>query len=306
MTRTISPLLDSALAPQDNKGVFLDASQREAAFQTCAHTVRRLDPDRYFATLFVPQPQREALFALYAFNAEIARIRDVISDPMPGEIRLQWWRDAIMGEARGDVQSHPIAGALLEVMSHYHLPPQAFLAILDARTFDLYDDPMPTLHDLEGYCGETCSLLMQLACLILGGNASSHTADVAGHAGVAYALTGVLRNFLLHCARGQMYLPIDVLARYGLTPQDVFSRMQPQALAQVFQELRGLAKEHLAFAQKALAHLDSEQRAAFLPLALVEPALERLEKNSARPYDALPERAQWRKQWTLWRASRNV
>jgi 15-cis-phytoene synthase len=306
MTRTISPLLDSALAPQDNKGVFLDASQRDAAFQTCAQTVRRLDPDRYFSTLFVPQPYREALFALYAFNAEIARIRDVISDPMPGEIRLQWWRDAIMGEARGDLQSHPIAGSLLDVMSRYRLPPQAFLAILDARTFDLYDDPMPTLHDLEGYCGETCSLLMQLACLVLGGNASSHTADAAGHAGVAYALTGVLRNFPLHLARGQMYLPVDVLTRYGLTPQDVFSRTQPQALAQVFQELRTLAREHLALAQKALAPLDRNERVAFLPLALVEPALKNLEKNNARPYDPLFERAQWQKQWILWRASRKM
>ena len=92
------------------------------------------------------------MFALYAFNAEIASIRDRIREPLPGEIRLQWWRDAI---AKDEPQGHPLAEELLTTIRRHDLPRKAFDDYLEARIFDLYDDPMPGRAELEGYCGET-------------------------------------------------------------------------------------------------------------------------------------------------------
>ena len=107
------------------------------------------------------------LHALYAFSLEIARVRDSVSEALPGEIRLQWWRDALQGEARGDVMANPVAAALDDTVVRFRLPRQALVNLIDARVGDLYDDPIPTLNDLEGYCGETSSTLIRLASLIL-------------------------------------------------------------------------------------------------------------------------------------------
>ncbi|MDF2619878.1 MAG: Squalene/phytoene synthase, partial [Xanthobacteraceae bacterium] len=121
----------------------------------CTELVRELDRDRYIADLFAPVDKRGALLALHAFNVEIARVREAITNPMAGEVRLQWWSEALIGGARGDVRANPVAAALLDAIHAHRLPRETFFALLDARIFDLYDDPMPTVNDLEGYAGET-------------------------------------------------------------------------------------------------------------------------------------------------------
>ena len=113
-------------------------------------------------------------------------MRDSVREAMLGEIRLQWWRDALQGEARGDVRANPVAAALDDTIVKFRLPRQALVDLIDARIFDLYDDPMPSLNDLEGYCGETSSSLFRLATHHPGRRLRSGQADAAGHAGVAY------------------------------------------------------------------------------------------------------------------------
>jgi phytoene synthase len=284
----------------------LDDVRRVQAFAACEALVRREDPNRYFANLFTPHPHRQALYALYAFNAEMARTRDVISDPMPGEIRLQWWRDALMGEARGDVMANPIAGALIDTIQLYRLPRQPFLALIDARTFDLYNDPMPTLHDLEGYCGETCSILMQLASLVLNEGPSPLTADVAGHAGVAYTLTELLRQFARHVARGQVYIPVDVLTQNGVSVEDVLSQKNCAGLRVVMAHMRHLIRGHVQQVRQLREHITPTVAPDFLHLALIEPYLARLEKSDDTLCSAIVDLPQWRKQWILWRAARKA
>ena len=127
------------------------------AYSACADMLRTQDPDRFYACLFAPEDKRGALHALYAFSLELARIREIVSEPMLGEIRMQWWRDALGGEARGDVSANPVAAALLDTVAIYNLPLQALRDLIEGRAFDLYDDPMPSRVDLEGYCGETSS-----------------------------------------------------------------------------------------------------------------------------------------------------
>ena len=129
------------------------------AYPHCEALVREGDPDRYWASLFAPADKRPHLNALYAFNFEIARVREAVREALVGEIRLQWWRDALQGEARGDVKANPVAAALDDTIVKFRLPRHALVTLIDARIFDLYDDPMPSLNDLEGYCGETASAL---------------------------------------------------------------------------------------------------------------------------------------------------
>src|SRR3954454_23232872 len=189
----------------------------DAAEAQAVEAVRSADRDRYLSVLYAPADKRPALNALYAFNAEIASIRDRVRQPLPGEIRLQWWRDAILNDQS---QGHPLAGKLLRTIRTYELPRKAFDDYLEARIFDLYDDPMPSRADLEGYCGETASALIQLACLVLDRDAAPDASDAAGHAGCAQAIAGLIRSLPRDRARGQCYVPRDMLSAAGTTPED--------------------------------------------------------------------------------------
>ena len=139
----------------------------EEAGRLVMDAVRVADPDRYVSALYAPEDRRAALFALYGFNAEIAGVRDRVREALPGEVRLQWWRDAIDAVGGEAVAGNPLAEELTQAIARYELPRQAFDNYLEARIFDLYVDPMPSRTDLEGYCGETASALIQLAALVV-------------------------------------------------------------------------------------------------------------------------------------------
>jgi phytoene synthase len=273
-------------------------------FSHCEALVRERDRDRYFATLFAPAGKRPFLFALYAFSLEIARVRESVSDPMPGEIRLQWWRDALQGEARGNVRANPVAAALDDTIVRFRLPRQALVDLVNARTFDLYDDPMPTLADLEGYAGETSSALIRLAGIVLNDGADPGAADAAGHAGVAYAVAGLLRAFPRHARRGQVYLPAQVFNRHGVSSDDIVLGRGGPGLSAALTELREIARDHLRRARGLRATIPPPVMPAFLSVALVEPYLARMERSDYEPFRTTVELAQWRKQLILWRAAR--
>lgn len=269
-----------------------------------AQTLRAGDRDRYFATLLVPQPARDALMALYAFNVELARVRELVSDPLPGEMRCQWWRDALEGDARGDVASHPVASALLAAVARYRLPRVPLLALIEARTFDLYDDAMPTVGDLEGYCGETSSALMRLAALVLADGGDAGDADLPGHAGVAYALTGLMRSLPWHASRGQVFLPADLMATFGVRREDVLAGQDSEGLRRLLRQLRDLARSHLAQARRRLPLAPAAVRPAYLPLALVGPYLARMDRRDYQPFRTAVDLPDWKRIWILWRAAR--
>ncbi|HSI40082.1 MAG TPA: phytoene/squalene synthase family protein [Xanthobacteraceae bacterium] len=270
----------------------------------CSALVRRLDRDRYIADLFAPTPARDALFALHAFNAEIARVRDAVTNPLAGEVRLQWWSDALIGDARGDVRANPVAGALLDAVEAHRLPRQTFFALLDARVFDLYDDPMPTLHDLEGYAGETSSALIRLATLVLTGASDTLSARAAGHAGVAFAISGLLRNFPIHARRGQCYVPLDILRANGSGRDEAVSGRATPGLRAALAALRAAARRHYEEAVSTLEAVDPANLPAFLPLALVPGDLARMDRADADPFAPLPGGPRLARLWRLWRAAR--
>lgn len=282
-----------------------DATRATQDALYCEALVREHDHDRYLAALFAPADKRPPLMALYAFALELGRVRESVSDPLPGEVRLQWWRDTLEGEARGDVRANPVAAALDDAITRYRLPRQALTSMIDARIFDLYDDPMPTVTALEGYCGETSSLLIRLAALILADGRDLGGADAAGHAGVAYAVTGLLRAFPWHRARGQLYVPPeDVLARHGTDHARVMAGQGGSELLAALAEMRDLARRHLAQVLEAVAQLDPVIAPAFLPVTLVEPHLAVMERRDYDPYRTIVAVPQWRKQWALWRGAR--
>ncbi len=240
-----------------------------------AELVRTADPDRYLATLYAPEDRRRGLFALYGFNAEISSVRDRVREPMAGEIRLQWWRDTIAAAAEQPT-GNPVADELCAAMVRHQLPRKAFDDMLSARIFDLYDDPMPDRATLEGYCGETASALIQLASLVLDPAAAPRRAEVAGHAGCAVALTGMLRMLPIHISRGQCYVPRDLLAAAGLTAEEFVSAEAGEGHRRAVAAMTALASEHYETFRRGARDLTTSLRPAYLPIALVPRYLDRI------------------------------
>ena len=185
----------------------------------CAAEVRRYDPDRWLTALFVPDALRPGLLALYAFNSEIARAREVITQPMIGQIRLQWWREAWEGIAQDRPRQHPVVLAL-----HRHCR-QASMedvrTLIDARERDMDPAPMADMAALLEYAEATSAPLMRLAAMHLGATLTDDSRQAIAAAGTAHALTGLLRATPHLARQGRVYLPVDQLAAAGIVPESV-------------------------------------------------------------------------------------
>jgi 15-cis-phytoene synthase len=269
------------------------------AFAYCADLVRTFDRDRFVATLFAPAERRGALHALYAFNAEVARVRDAAHTALPGEIRLQWWSDVVNQQRDDEAQANPVAAALIATIGRHGLDREKLADLIEARRFDLYDDPMASVADLEAYARRTSSVLLSLAVRVIAGMSADAVADPAG---IALGITGILRAFPLHGARGQLYVPTELLDRHNVSQHDVFAGRSSPGLAAALAEMRDLARRHLATVGEGLRALPDTAMPAFLPVALAGPLLKRLERSD--PF-APAELAPWRRQWLIWRAARN-
>jgi phytoene synthase len=270
-----------------------------SGFDHCAALVREADRDRYLAALFAPEAERAALFALYAFNVEIARIRDAAREPMPGEIRLQWWRDVVLGERDGEAAGHPVAAALRAAMGQYALAPEPLVTLIDAHTFDLYGEPMGTRDDLDAYAVDTDGAVFAMAARIVGAGADA----LARHAGLAYGIAGVFNGLGRHAARGQLFVPLEVLNRHGVDPANVLAGKADAGLPAALDELRRHALRHLD-AAAALPALPVRTLPALLPAALTRSLLARLGREGRDPF-APADLSGLRRQWLLWRAARN-
>jgi phytoene synthase len=274
----------------------------EQAFQYCAQRVRESDKDRFLAALFVPMPQRGAVLALRAFDAELMQVRERISSPLPGEVRLQYWRDVLTGTGQGDSAGNPVAVALLQSVRRYALPIPALLDLIDARTFDLYDDPMTTLAELERYSAATSATVIRLTAHILNSGGTRDPEPATTHAGMAETVVHVLRHLPEHAAHGQCYLPADVLARHGASAADLLAGRATRELRAALAEMREVARHHLTAVRRHLGEMPLQSLPALLPIALLPPILRRMDSPRYDPYrpSVIP---QWRRQWTLWRAA---
>ena len=235
-------------------------------------SVRAADPDRYFASLFAPAHSRPFLFALYAFNHELARVAETVREPMLGAIKLEWWRETTESAFKGAPRNHDVARGLAALFQSYPLKLPDFEAIIAARAFDASADHFADLAALENYVDATGGGLMRLAATILGGDPA-----LAREAALAYGLAGLLRSLGFHNARHKLYMPLDLLHAVGLTPESFFELRDDNRVDAVAHQVALRARDHFLAARRG-----PKPRAALpalLPAALVPVYLKRLGRD---------------------------
>ena len=175
--------------------------------------VRRADPDRFLCALFAPPARREALLTLYAFNVELARAREVASQPMLAMIRLQWWREVVEGARR----AHEVATPLTALLDAGTVDREEALALIDAREAEL--DTIESLDEWRAWLLAGAGGLAVAAGRVLGAPAEPRLRAL----GAAYGVAGVLRSVPALARAGRCLLPLDVLTAHGLVPEAVIA-----------------------------------------------------------------------------------
>ena len=273
-------------------------------FEYCAALVREADRNRYLATLFAPAEQRDVLFALYAFNVEILRVRELAREPMPGEIRLQWWREMLLGERAAEAAAHPVAAALLEALTRHDLSSELLADLIEARRFDLYNEPISDLEALRLYSSRTAGAMFELSARILAGDIGGTATSLSAPAGEAQTIASVLARLPRHAALRQLYIPLELLRQHQGDPEDVFAMRATPALRAVLAELRLRARRSLAHVGAAGTEIPLIAWPAFLPLAPLRQWLLEMEQSDYDPFHP-PHTTPWRSQWRIWRAARS-
>lgn len=250
-----------------------------------ADSVRRNDNDRFLTALFAPADKRPALYALYAFNIEIARIAETVSEPLIGRIRLQWWRDALEAIFAGrPAPRHAVAEALADAVRGSGLSRDRFMRAIDGRERDLEPDPPETLDDLIAYADATSATLVGLALDAAG------IEDDAIHAagrqvGIGYALAGIARSVSFLARGRRCVLPLSMLDDAGINAEDVFRGRARAATARIVAVVAAESRDRLAEARALVPRLSGAALAALLPATLAEGYLRRLDARGHDPFD---------------------
>lgn len=176
--------------------------------------VRTQDPDRYLLSMFYGPEVRAHLWSLYAFNHEIAKTREVVTDTNIGLIRLQWWRDALAEfYEKNEVKKHDVMTGLAAVIWRYNLPRDVFDHLIYAREFDLEDRQPGSLEGLCNYVDYTHTPLLRMAVIVAGEDPDDPALQPVA---MAYALAGLIRAVPYHMGQSRCFMPEDLMRRAGI------------------------------------------------------------------------------------------
>lgn len=280
-----------------------DKKQKKLDDKAAAALVKQRDLDRYWSALYAPARLQPGLQALYAFNAELDHILTFISEPMAGQIRLQWWRDAIELAAPGARTGNPFADALAAAIIRHNLPKDRLIGMIDARIPMMFGDPPEDIKSLKRRLQETHGAVFELAAAILG-DRSETAKTAAGHAGIAYGLTELLLELPFHALRHKLPLPPAYLESRGVDLGAVHRGETTPSFGAALADLRGAAGRALQQFRSDAARLDKAAWPAFLPLTVVKPYLRAMTAPDFDPLLTPVSISPLRRFWRIWRAAR--
>jgi NADH dehydrogenase [ubiquinone] 1 alpha subcomplex assembly factor 6 len=251
----------------------------------CAEQVRRFDYDRFICTLFAPPEEREGLAAVYAFNSEVARIRESVRQPLLGHIRLQWWTDTLDAIFAGRPPRHEVALALSSAVQRFDLGRRHFDRLIETRAFDMDDKAPADVAALIGYAEGTAATVGLVSLDVLGAEGDAARA-AARDVGIAWALTGVLRAVPFHASQRRVYLPASLNREAGLDVFQLFEMRSPEPLRSVVAAVAECARSRLDAARAARRDIPRQALPALLPATLADGYLRRLQRAAFDPFAA--------------------
>lgn len=257
----------------------------------------------YYSFLFLPEKQRRAITALYAFCREVDDVVDECLDATVARTKLQWWRDEI-GRLFGGVPQHPVTKALAESGKDFNLPAEHFLEIIDGMEMDLNYNSYPSFNELSLYCHRVASIVGIMSVEIFGYE-NRQTLKYAHDLGMAFQLTNILRDIGEDIQRGRLYIPADEMMRFGVSAEDLAQKRMTKQVVQLLEFQAKRAQEYYTAAFSHLPDVDRyRQRSGIIMAAIYQTLLTEITKTG---YQVLSQRIALtpvRKLWIAWRVNR--
>lgn len=219
-------------------------------FSYCQALVRQHDYYRYLTALFLPVAFREHIFALLAFHHEIAKIKEVTSEPMTGLIRLQWWRDALEEiYSEKPIRKHEVVEPLSRAILECSIPQENLINLINAREADVEFQQPQTIEELEEYCYSTASQLLEISANLLAQPTTKELHLYTKHIGIAWGMMGILRNLPYDISKQRIYFPVNLLQEHHLSNRDILEGTQTKSMQAVIEALIERIETHLKQAQ---------------------------------------------------------
>lgn len=257
----------------------------------------------YYSFLFLPPTQRQAIMALYAFCREVDDVVDECHDANLARVKLDWWRVEIARTFAG-APEHPVGRALVSSLERFNLPQEYFLEIIDGMEMDLTQTRYETFTDLSLYCYRVASVVGLMAAEIFGYQDRA-TQKYAHNLGLAFQLTNILRDVGEDAARGRIYLPLEDLARFGVSEQDILQNRAGEGLTSLLNFQAQRARDHYALAFSHLPEADRyAQRSGLIMAGIYQAVLHRIERNSPQVLTRRVSLNPLHKLWLAWRTAR--
>jgi 15-cis-phytoene synthase len=274
------------------------------ATEHCTQLARAHARDQYLGALYADANACGALFALASFDTEIRHALKRARDPNLTAIRLAWWREVVSGEREAEAAGNPVALALRAAIDTYALPQAWLQAMLDARLQEIAPQDDFNHMAFRAFADESEGARLRLASRIAAGGQDRDPADAHAPAGMALALTRMLRELPFKAGSAPTLFPTDVADHHGVSAADFDARRPGPSVLAACAQLRSLARDELAEAERRLKISGPAILPAFIPLAPLRLDLDRLDRSAARPFDDAGEVSPLRRQWAIWRWAR--
>ncbi len=269
----------------------------------CQNKTAKSGSSFYYSFMFLPQEQRTAITAVYAFCREVDDVVDECADINIARTKLAWWREEIDKLFSGEPK-HPVTQALAKVIQRFNLPQEYFFEVIDGMEMDLDYDSYPSFKELSLYCHRVASIVGLISVEIFGYQ-NRKTMKYAHDLGMAFQLTNILRDVHEDAERGRLYIPLDELDKFHITLDDIVHRRMSDDMKALF---AFQADRAMKYYRSALAQLPDEdrysQRSGVIMAAIYEALLEEIKMDG---YAVLTHRVKLtpiRKLWIAWKTSR--
>lgn len=265
--------------------------------------IREHDNDRFLTSLFAPESARADLYVLYAFNLELAKLRETISEALIGRMRLQFWRDAISAIADGkEPPQHEVAVPLADLIARFPGLSEDLMTLIDGREIDLDDEPPLDMNAFESYAEATSSALLRASARVLE-QSPDGVVDLTRHAGIAIATVGAVRALPYQVTTGRVTIPAELCRAIGLDPMTPFQWPKDLDFRPLSLPLLDLADRHIRAARSSSQRAAKKAMSPFLMLSLAALYHNRLRRAGGDPLALVASPPGVARPWTVLAAS---
>ncbi|XP_067006812.1 NADH dehydrogenase (ubiquinone) complex I, assembly factor 6 isoform X1 [Anabrus simplex] len=259
-------------------------SKQSSPAEYCVDMVRTHDYENFLCTLLLPNECRTSAFAIRAFNIEVARVQDSVSEVTIGQMRMKFWEDTLEKIYQNDVPKHPVAMELYRAVKRHKLSKRYLKRLISVRANHLITSTYPNIEAMESYAENSVSSVLYLM-LECSGLQNVHADHAASHLGKAQGITNLIRSIPHNAQHRVIPLPQDVLVKHSVSQEMVVRGSREKPLRDVIFDVACRARQHLDKARSLSSDVPKSAHVIFLPAITIDSYLEKLQQSDFDVFD---------------------